>query len=171
LTPGETTRRLLGGAPCAVAAVPWGWDHLRRNATIGAAFVDTVEGRAALKAAHVLADRAGARLRVLAAVRARTWMSGDDVGAELRTRAEDAAEDAVSGLTGEPVNIDVAVAEPADYLVEESAELDVLVCGARGYGPAPATMLGGVTRRVTRRAACPVIVLPRGPDAGLPSPA
>jgi nucleotide-binding universal stress UspA family protein len=171
LTPGRATERLLTGSGCAVAAVPWGWDHLRRPPVIGIAYVDTAEGRAALRAAHVLADLSGGRLRVLAAVRARTWMgdpSGDEpLGADLRARAEQAAAAAASGLLGEPVDVDVAVAEPADFLLEVSEELDVLVCGARGYGPAPAVLLGGVTERVVHGAACPVMVLARGPD-GVP---
>jgi nucleotide-binding universal stress UspA family protein len=168
LTPGRATERLLTGSGCAVAAVPWGWDHLPRSPVIGVAYVDTAEGRAALHAAHRLADRSGGRLRVLVAVRARTWMSpgGDEpLGADLRARAEQAAGAAASGLLGEPIDIDVAVAEPADFLLEASEELDVLVCGARGYGPTPAVLLGGVTERVTHGAACPVMVLARGPDA------
>jgi nucleotide-binding universal stress UspA family protein len=167
LTPGRTTLRLLTGASCAVAAVPWGWERFRGPAPFGAAFVATAEGRAALKAAHALADRAGARLRVLAAVRARSWMTtgtDEELGADLRLRAEQAAHAAASGLLGEPVDIDVVVGEPAETLIEASAELDLLVCGARGYGPVPAALLGGVTSRVIARAGCPVVVLARGAE-------
>jgi nucleotide-binding universal stress UspA family protein len=89
--------------------------------------------------------------------------AGDEpLGDELRARAEQAAAAAVGGLLGEPVDIDVAVAEPADWLLDASAELDVLFCGARGYGPAPAALLGGVTARLTASAACAVVVLARG---------
>jgi nucleotide-binding universal stress UspA family protein len=45
--------------------------------------------------------------------------------------------------------------------------VDLLICGSRGYGPARSVLLGGVTRRVTAEAHCPVIVLPRGTEAGL----
>jgi nucleotide-binding universal stress UspA family protein len=170
LSPGRATERLLTGSGCAVAAVPWGWDHLRRPPVIGVAYVDTAEGRAALHAAHALADLSGGRLRVLSVVRARSWMGGDGgeaLGEDLRGRAEQAAAAAASGLLGEPVDIDVSVAEPADVLLEASRELDVLVCGSRGYGPTPAVLLGGVTRRLTQGSACPVMVIPRGTD-GLP---
>jgi nucleotide-binding universal stress UspA family protein len=166
LDPGPTARRLLAGAACAVAVVPWRWERLPVPAVVGAAFVDTAEGHAALRCAHRLADRAGARLRVLAAVRARSWMgtgTGDEpLGEDLRTRAEQAAAAAAAGLLGEPVDIDVAVAEPADWLLERSRELDLLVCGARSYGPAPAVLPGGVNARLTGGAACPVVVLARG---------
>jgi nucleotide-binding universal stress UspA family protein len=41
------------------------------------------------------------------------------------------------------------------------------VCGSRGYGPRRAVLLGGVSRRVTAEAECPVIVLARGVEASL----
>ena len=37
-------------------------------------------------------------------------------------------------------------------------EVDLLVCGSRGYGPVRRVLLGGVLRRLIRRAACPVVV-------------
>ena len=43
----------------------------------------------------------------------------------------------------------------------------VLVCGTRGYGPRPAALLGGVTRRVFAEARCPVVVLSGAPQTGL----
>ena len=44
---------------------------------------------------------------------------------------------------------------PADALIAVSAELDLLVCGSRGYGPVHAVMLGGVSRALVDGAACP----------------
>jgi nucleotide-binding universal stress UspA family protein len=52
--------------------------------------------------------------------------------------------------------------EPAVALIERSHELDLLVMGSRGYGPLHAVLLGAVSGRVIRDAACPVIVVPRG---------
>jgi nucleotide-binding universal stress UspA family protein len=86
-------------------------------------------------------------------------MSGDDLAGDVRRRAEDAADGDAGALLGAPIDVDVAVGEPAEYLVEASADLDVLVCGARRYGPPTAVLLGAVTHRVTAEAACPVIVL------------
>jgi nucleotide-binding universal stress UspA family protein len=154
--PGATAERLLNGAPCAVALVPAGWAP-RDFAAIGAGFLDSAEGRAAVRTAHALAASSGARLRVLAAVRPRTWHQAG--AAELRTQAESAAAAAVSGLAGAPVDVDVSVAEPAELLVAVSGELDLLVCGTRGYGPRPAALLGGVTRALCAQARCPVVVL------------
>lgn len=153
---GPTGDRLLNGAPCPVALVPRDWAP--RFDTIGAAFVDTAEGRAAVRGAHALAARSGARLRVLAAVRPRPWME-PDAREELRWRIESAAQAAVSGLVGAPVDVDVSATDPGDLLAGVSSELDLLVCGTRGYGPRPGALLGGVTTWLTSEAACPVIVL------------
>jgi nucleotide-binding universal stress UspA family protein len=160
--PGPAVERLLQGTPCAVAVTPHGWDHPQRLDRIGVGFVASAEGRVAVHDAHALAQRAGARLRMLAAVQPRPWMGGDHVADDLRDQAADAAASVAATLFGEPIDIDVEVEEPADMLVDASADLDLLVCGARAYGPEPATLLGGVTRQVTAEASCPVVVLARG---------
>jgi nucleotide-binding universal stress UspA family protein len=163
---GGTAERLLTGAPCAVALVPIGWSGPPAPATVAVGFVDTEDGRDALHGAHALADRSGARLRVLSAVRPPAWMFAEadpgDVAADLRTEAEAAAESATAALLGPPVDVDVEVAEPDDVLVGASSEVDMLVCGSRGYGPRGATLVGGVTRRLVAGAACPVVVVAGG---------
>jgi nucleotide-binding universal stress UspA family protein len=170
---GSTAGRLLNGAPCAVAVVPIGWSGPRVPAIVGAGFVDTADGRDALHGAHALADRSGARLRVLCAVQPRAWMLGrpeefDDVAEELRTDVETAAQSAAGTLLGAAVDVDVDVAEPDDLLERASTEVDVLVCGSRGYGPRPAALLGGVGRRlVAAAAACPVVVVAGGAEVRL----
>jgi nucleotide-binding universal stress UspA family protein len=161
---GQTASRLLSGSPSAVALVPEGWEAGGFTA-IGAGFVDTAEGRAAVREAHALADRSGARLRVLAAVHPPAWSRA--AAEELRRAAEAAAQAAVSGLLGAPVDVDVDVVQPDDLLLTASGELDLLVCGTRGYGPRPAVLLGGVTQRLTAQARCPVIVLPGAHEHGL----
>ena len=65
------------------------------------------------------------------------------------------------------VEADVSVGDPADFLIAASEFLDLLVCGSRGYGPTRAVLLGGVSRRVTSEAQCPVIVLARGAEDSL----
>jgi nucleotide-binding universal stress UspA family protein len=180
--PGSTAERLMHGAPCPIAVVPHGWEAGGGLRTIGVAYVDTEEGREALRGAHALARRAGATLRVLSAVRNRLAMYGeteartagvrgkdfDEVEGEYRVRAEDAARAAVGGLDGDvPVEVDAFVEDPAEVLIRVSEHLDLLVCGSRAYGPLRAVLLGGVSRRVTADARCPVIVLPRGTEASL----
>jgi nucleotide-binding universal stress UspA family protein len=180
--PGSTAERLMHGAPCPIAIVPPGWEAGAGLNTIGVAYVDTDEGREALRGAHALAQRAGASLRVLTAVKAGLAMYGEteartaerrgrdfeDVEGELRVRAESALRRATQALNGEvPVETDAFVEDPADVLVRVSENLDLLVCGSRGYGPLRAVLLGGVSRRLTAEAQCPVIVLPRGVTSSL----
>ena len=164
--PGTTAERLLDGAPCAVAVVPTetgdddeGEDDAEPGvafAVIGVGLVETPEAGAAARGAELLARRAGARLRVLCAVR--------PGNADLHQRAEESARALLPAEPGVPIDIDVDDRDARDLLVAASSEVDVLVCGSRCYGPHPATLRGGVTRHVTAEAACPVIVMARSPD-------
>jgi nucleotide-binding universal stress UspA family protein len=180
--PGSTAERLMHGAPCPIAIVPPGWEAGGGLNTIGVAYVDSEEGREALRGGHALARRAGAALRVLTAVKAGLAMYGeteprtaeqrgrdfDEVEGELRVRAEAALRRATDALDGEvAIATDAFVEDPADVLIRVSENLDLLVCGSRGYGPVRAVLLGGVSRRLTAEAQCPVIVLPRGVQASL----
>jgi len=180
--PGSTAERLMHGAPCPIAIVPPGWEAGAGLNTIGVAYVDTDEGREALRGAHALARRAGASLRVLTAVKAGLAMYGeteartaerrgrdfDEVEGELRVRAESALRRATEALEGDvAIEFDAFVEDPADVLVRVSENLDLLICGSRGYGPLRAVLLGGVSRRLTAEAQCPVIVLPRGVSSSL----
>jgi nucleotide-binding universal stress UspA family protein len=177
---GSTSERLVHGAPCPIAVVPHGWQAGGGIKTIGVAFVDTPEGHDALKGAVAVARRAGALLRVLSAAKekgfSKTFGGGDamteavtyaDVASADRVGAEHSAEAAVAGASDIEIDYDVSVGDPGDFLVAASERLDLLICGSRGYGPARAVMLGGVSRRVTAEAQCPVIVLARGTEAGL----
>jgi len=180
LLPGSTAQRLMHGAPCPLAVVPHGWTQSGPLSTIGVAFVDTPEGRAALDGALALARRADAGLRVLSVTKAhgfdRTFGGGDpltpavtfeDVAGEIRGATERAVAEATAGDGDVEIEPDVSVGDPAELLIAASEHLDLLICGSRGYGPSRAVLLGGVSRRVTAEAHCPVIVLVRGPGAGL----
>ena len=136
--------------------------------------MDTPEGHAALRAAHVLADHCGAKLRVIsvlhpsggfrdAAEQSSPPMREYDLEGRDRPAHEAALERAVAALgSGVPVEPEVVVGDPGDVLVRVSAHVDALVCGSRGYGPVRSVLLGGVSRRVVDGAECPVLVLPRG---------
>ena len=180
--PGSTAERLMHGAPCPIAIVPPGWETGAGLNTIGVAYVDSEEGQEALLGGYALARRAGAALRVLTAVKAGLALYGeteattagqrgkdfDQVEGELRVRAEEALRRATDALDGDvAVETDAFVEDPADVLIRVSENLDLLVCGSRGYGPLRAVMLGGVSRRLTAEARCPVIVVPRGVKASL----
>jgi nucleotide-binding universal stress UspA family protein len=90
------------------------------------------------------------------------------VGEAARGRLgrEQELRDAVAAVAGDlDVDIDILVNEPADGLVAASEQVDLLVMGSRGLGPKRAVVLGSVSRKVVDRAACPVLVLPRGASA------
>jgi nucleotide-binding universal stress UspA family protein len=169
---GSTALRLMHGAPCPIAVVPAQWAADRILATIGVAFVDSEEGHAVLSGAYALASRAKARLRVITVVKAsRALFAPKDLeaaDAEHRARAERELREAVANLgDAVAVDVEVLVGDPAERLIGLSGELDLLVCGSRGYGPVRAVLLGSVSRRVTAEAHCPVIVVPRGVQRAL----
>jgi len=181
LVVGSPARRLLHGSPCPVAVVPRGWRADGKPRTVGVAYVDTDEGRAALLAAHALARRAGATLRAISVVKAtmemhletETYVAGqfgrdlEDVEGEHRLWAARRLHEAVEELNdGVPVEVEAVVGDPAETLIATSEHLDLLVCGSRGYGPVRGVLLGSVSRRVTAEARCPVMVLRRGAAAG-----
>ena len=178
--PGSTAQRLMHGAPCSIAVVPRSWQRGGGLRTIGVGYIDTAEGRNALENAVALARHSGAKLRVLSAAKERslteTYGGGDaltpptryeDLASTLRVSAEQAVEAATSGMSDLEIEADVSVGDPADFLIAASEQLDLLICGSRGYGPARAVLFGGVSRRVMSEARCPVIVLARGAETGL----
>jgi nucleotide-binding universal stress UspA family protein len=180
LLPGSTAQRLMHGAPCPIAVVPRSWEAGGGLDTIGVAWVGTPEGHQALEGAVALARRAGAKVVVLNATKPRglsgTFGGGDpltrgtgyeELASAVRAAAEQAVADATAAEAGVEVEPDVSVGDPADFLIAASERLDLLICGSRGYGPTRAVLLGGVSRRVTTEAHCPVIVLARGASSRL----
>jgi nucleotide-binding universal stress UspA family protein len=180
--PGSTADRLMHGAPCPIAVVPAGWAGRGELKAIGVAYVDTEEGREALRGAHALARAAGAKLRAITAVQVNpAWFGETEAGTpvrppkhmeevegEHRLAAEAALRRQVAELGDDvPVEADAFIGDPAEALVTVSEHLDLLVLGSRGYGPLRAVLLGGVSRQVAAQAHCPVIVLPRGVKAPL----
>lgn len=170
---GSTAERLLHGAPCPIALAPRGYVRTPLG-TIAVGFADTAEGRAALVSAHALAARFGARLRVVAALHPSGGLDASLAGGvkplrsvrlEGRHRAEvrAALDRALAALpAGVEVEDELHVGDPAETLLRISENVDLLVCGSRGYGPLRSVLLGGVSRRLVDAAHCPVLVLPRG---------
>jgi len=170
VAPGSTAERLLHGARCPVAIAPIGLAADWRPRRIGAAFIDVEEGHAALRAAAALAGAAGGTLHAMTAVEPMLWnrsaaIAPYRVNGELESTA--AAQRALDGAIGSlPVDVaatsEVVVARASDALIALSRDVDLLVCGSRGYGPLRSVLLGGVTHPLIRKAQCPVLVVPRG---------
>jgi nucleotide-binding universal stress UspA family protein len=171
---GTTAEAMIQGAPCPVAVAPHDWTR-RPIRTIAVGFVDTPEGHAALAAAHALAARVDAQLRVVAVLhpahafdanRGERPQRGAMLEGRHRAEVTAAVERAVAALpSGVEVSVEFHVDDPADVLTRISAHADLLVCGSRGYGPLRSVLLGGVSHRLVREANCPVLILPRGSKA------
>jgi len=178
---GTTAERVIHASACPVAVVPHGYEAPAEGVrTIGAAFTPTAEGREALEAAAVLARAGGVRLRAITVVdpdhaheeaglmAAQHHDTPPEAGEAARGRlgTEAAIREAVAEVAeGIDSEVDVLVNDPADGLVAASGNVDLLVMGSRALGPKRAIVMGSVSRKVVDRAACPVLVLPRGADA------
>ena len=156
---GGVAERLLHAAPCAVAITPRGAavepGGLRR---IGVAFVDGPEGADALAIATGLARGAGGRVRTYTVLDPAHEEPGraEAILAKVRAAIPSDLLDATEVLEG----------RPADQLARVTPDLDLLICGSRGYGPVRSLLLGGVTWSLAHAAACPLLVVPRAPVPG-----
>jgi nucleotide-binding universal stress UspA family protein len=87
---------------------------------------------------------------------------------DYQAKHREGLERAVAALPDDESAKGVFVAgRPSADLAAQSEDVDLMVVGSRGYGPLAAVLLGGVTHGLVRKAACPVIVLPRGEHAGI----
>jgi nucleotide-binding universal stress UspA family protein len=171
---GAVTDRLLHGAPCPLAVAPLGLsfeDAASAPRLIGVAFTDTPAGRAALSTACILAVRARGFVRLLTVAEplhplmtaTLDAMALEDARAARNATAEATVRrglDAVSA--GRSAGGEILSGDPADALAAASADLDLLVCGSRGYGPARTLLLGGTSQALVRKAASPILVVPPG---------
>ena len=182
LVPGSVAERLLAGAPCAVAVAPRGYASREQRPirSVGIGFDGSPESRDALALAAGIAAAAGSRLvlhavveppglaspdaawMAISALGGEEWSADTERAAKLESALSTALEQLPDGVegTGELVSGD-----PAQVLVERSAEADLLVLGSRGYGPFRRVLLGNVSGEVMHGAACPVVAVPRGAGA------
>ena len=170
---GSTTERLLYGATAPVTVVPPGWRQSvpDRISSIGVAYVDTREGREALRMAVRAAQRIPAQLTLYSVLdqlsEGYSYLAGRTDEQAFVDRMRDSFGKALDlAATGVPPEL-----MPRTVLLEGAAveslaglgqhDVDLIVCGSRGYGPARRVLLGGVSSRLIRRAQLPVAVVPR----------
>jgi nucleotide-binding universal stress UspA family protein len=140
---------------------------------IGVGFVNTLEGRGALTAASGLARATGGHVAVFSVQEPIEWspalvMPGWSVALAFEAEREQHAQRA--GTTARRLvpedlfaSVEVPAGDPGTILAAASADLDLLVCGSRGYGPLRSVILGSVSRELARSSACPLLVVPRPP--------
>ena len=102
------------------------------------------------------------------------WLSSaavaPDVGPEALAHAREALAEAVRRVTDYPhVALEVAVGDVVTEILRVAEEhgTDMLVVGTHGLRGLDRLVLGSVTERLIRKAACPVLVVPR--NAASPS--
>jgi nucleotide-binding universal stress UspA family protein len=163
----------LHGARCPVVVAPR--DHAERGTelqTIGVGFDDSPEARAAVELARALAVAGSASLKVIRVLQpsapgGSAFAYRPDWAEREQERRNEAQEqlDIVLAELGEIATGEVVIGDPATELAYAGNDLDLLVTGSRGYGPARRLMLGSTSTRLVREAPCPVLVLTRGADA------
>jgi nucleotide-binding universal stress UspA family protein len=81
---------------------------------------------------------------------------------KARQVAQEAVNKAVGELTGpgpESVTVRAVSGQPAQALIEASADADLVVVGSRGAGGFATLLTGSVSSKVVNHAACPVVVV------------
>jgi nucleotide-binding universal stress UspA family protein len=172
---GSVAEALLSGAPIPVAVAPAGYASATRPSTgvIGCAFDGSAEARHALRYAAKLAARLGADIQIIGVHQPVTFgvsVSGtlgyrsanDALREALQAKLDEAREQLDSGAGVTTLLLEGPV--PAT-LITQSAKLDLLVAGSRGYGPVRRVLVGSVSRALVREASCPVVVVPRPGEA------
>ena len=170
--PGSTAERLLHGAPCPVAVAPNGYAQRpgRPHGVVGCGYDGSPSSRRALEEAGRLAAATGAQLRVLRVFEPLMYDLPPGNNAfggmasyndSLHERADAELEAAVARLAADAEST-LETGDPANVLADASDGFDLLFIGSRGYGPLHAVIVGGVSGKLVREAACPVVVFPRG---------
>ena len=133
----------------------------------------SAESAAALAWAARYAKAAGASIRAV-----RAWhypgavgtgpigIAPASVSAEVAEAQQKELDDAVTAALGDDpavtVRSKIAYGHPAQVLVDESADADLLVVGNRGHGGFTGMLLGSVSMYCVHSAHCPVTVVRRG---------
>lgn len=176
--PGSVGDRLLSGASPPVAIAPRGYAEGGKPLTVIACAYDgseESESRLALEWAAGLAEAAECHLKVISVYTPQPFgnlpgegaISVESVNSTLSRELANAQRDAIDACGREAESV-LRRGDAAKVLEQVSQDVDLMVMGSRGYGPLRAVVLGSVSQYVSRNAACPVVVCPRGavPDTG-----
>jgi nucleotide-binding universal stress UspA family protein len=169
---GDVSRDVLHGSPCPVAVAPHGFTA-GRPATIGVAYDHSPEADKALAVALDTASALGARIKVREVVAADmlVGLGGypivgiDEIVMDMVADAEDRLQARVQALrTDVAIDVEAVSGGTNDRLEELAEEVDLLVCGSRGWGSVMRVVLGSTAHHLIHHADCPVLVVPRTAD-------
>jgi nucleotide-binding universal stress UspA family protein len=172
---GSTAERVIHDAQCPITVVPRGFAGGAPR-TVGVAYTKSSEADQALLSGVVLAQAAGATLRVITVLHEDAGTLGpnrpgaramqaipEELAAQHQIAHREAVDAAIAETGGDVESeIELLYGDPVEALLGFTGSLDLLVMGSRAHGPRRAVLLGGVSRRVTAESRCPVVVLPRG---------
>ena len=152
---GSTAEQIIHESGSPVVVVPGGYERPEGGVSVvGAAFAPTEEGAETLRAAAGLARALGVRLRAISVLD----QADADAQEDTQARARDALGELAEGIE---LDTDLRTGDPADGLAAASQEVDLLVMGSSGRGSRRSALLGGASREVAGKAACPVLILRR----------
>ena len=164
---GSVADRLLNGSPCPVAVAPRGYaarmgKSLDRAVVVG--YDGTEEAQRALETGKRVARALGAKLRLVAGLRALEPAPGRGPYVPIVKSHFLAALERAESECGRELAVETALVDgvPEEVLLRESEDARLLVVGSRGYGPVSRVLLGSVSSALVHDGACPVIVVPRG---------
>jgi nucleotide-binding universal stress UspA family protein len=158
---GDDTSAALNGAPCAIAIAPSNYSQQPgMTREIGVGYDGSPESEHALSVARTLAVAWAAKLSALEAVSLPSYAFVGPGATDYPPQClvEDALE-RIAGLGG--VEPHAVYGQPAEELALYSASLDLLIVGARGYGPVGRLIHGSTSQRLAHTARCPLLVLTR----------
>jgi nucleotide-binding universal stress UspA family protein len=170
VSPGSIAEHLLHGAKCRLVIAPKGYaeqDHTQdRLRVVAVGYDGMAESQAALDEAAALARKFGASMRVIGVMTpvppmgaAAAAQTEGEAGPDFQTRLHRAVAELEPELRALPV---IAKGDPVEKLLDAAETgVDLLVLGSRGFGPVMRLLIGSVSSRVIRGAACPVMVVPR----------
>jgi nucleotide-binding universal stress UspA family protein len=159
---GDDVIATLRGALCAVAIAPHGFASAAHPiAQIGVGYDGRAHAHAALDAARALAGRTGASVRVLAvASPPQGLVTPIGVPAVAALEAGRERAERSIGQLGPDVSAHVVDGIAHQRLAELSSEVDLLVVGSSRRGAFGRVLLGCTSERLSREAACPLLVVP-----------
>jgi Universal stress protein UspA and related nucleotide-binding proteins len=170
VAPGSVAEHLLHGARCRLIIAPKGYgrkDHSQdRLRVVAVGYDGMAESQAALGEAAGLARKFGGSMKVVGVMTpvpamgaAAAARAGAEAGPDFQTRLYDAVAELPPELRALPV---IERGDPVQKLLQVAeVGVDLLVLGSRGFGPVMRLLIGSVSSRVIRGAACPVMVVPR----------
>ncbi len=170
VAPGSVAEHLLHGARCRLVIAPNGYaeqDHSQdRLRVLAVGYDGMAESQAALEEGAKLSLKFGGSMKVIGVATpvppmgaAAAAQAGPEAGPDFQSRLHDAVAELPPELRALPV---LEHGDPVHKLLEASeVGVDLLVLGSRGFGPVMRLLIGSVSSRVIRAAACPVMVVPR----------